>query len=80
MKLCEGVSGQIVMTQNADRLINYELWTLGPGNNTYYRYLKVDTSKPVGQVCLPSCRDHELLTNVLHMLRRSLKRCAWSKI
>lgn len=42
-----GKTGQVVIDQNADRLINFEVYSFGPGNDSYYRYMRIDVSKPV---------------------------------
>jgi hypothetical protein len=48
---CEfaGKTGPIVIGQNADRLNTFDVYTFGPGNDSYYRYMTIDLAKPATQ-------------------------------
>jgi hypothetical protein len=38
-----------------DRLISYVMWSFGPGYDSYYAYMLIDTSKPIDQVKEKQC-------------------------
>jgi hypothetical protein len=45
-----GQSGVIVIDENGDRLNTFDIWTMGPGNTSYYPYVTVDLSQPIDKV------------------------------
>lgn len=49
VRLFTGQSGRIIINENADRLTNYDVYTFGPGNDSYYRYMTIDVSKPMSE-------------------------------
>ena len=45
-----GKTGHTYIGENGDRLTNFELWSFGPGCDSYYRYGTVDLSLNSDQV------------------------------
>ena len=46
-----GVSGNIRINENADRLYGYDIWDYAQGQDSYQKSILVDLSQPPGQVC-----------------------------
>lgn len=45
-----GVSGNIRMDENADRLNSFNIWNYAEGDDSYYNLMLVDLSQPPGKV------------------------------
>lgn len=46
-----GQTGDVVLDQNGDRFNSFELWTYGPGNDSYNSYMIIDTALAIDKVC-----------------------------
>jgi len=47
-----GMTGNVLINSNANRLSQYYVWSIGPGNNSYYRFMYIDFSQARGKVGL----------------------------
>jgi len=46
------MTGNVLINSNANRLSQYYVWSIGPGNNSYYRFMYIDFSQTRGKVGL----------------------------
>ena len=49
-----GMTGNVLINSNANRLSQYYVWSYGPGDESYYRFMYIDFSQARGQVGLYS--------------------------
>jgi len=47
---CVGVSGNILINEDADRVNSYTIWNYAEGHDTYYASMLVDLTLPPGEV------------------------------
>jgi len=45
-----GVSGNVLINSDADRVNSYNVWNYAEGHDSYYRSMLVDLTQPPGQV------------------------------
>jgi len=45
-----GVSGNVLIDNNADRVNSYTVWDYSKGHNSYYKSMLIDLTQPPGKV------------------------------
>jgi len=44
------MTGNVLINSNANRFSQYYVWSYGPGNDSYYKYMYIDFSQPEDKV------------------------------
>jgi len=44
------MTGNVLINNNANRLSQYYVWSYGPGDSSYYRYMYIDFSQTEDKV------------------------------
>ena len=56
-----GITSDVVMDADADRVTPYVFWQLSPGDDEFTEVLTIDTLSPPGQVRVPNQRQATVL-------------------